>query len=151
MKRGQSALEYLVTYGWAILAIVIIAAVLWYTGVFNPSKIAGGGKSGGGFGVFTYSDHVVTPTTARVVVGNAVGRQINVTLASAGTVGTPPVICAGDSASIAPNGLLTLTCGDITDLTQGAAYDFPVAITYTDSQSGITHTDTGGYIRGKVE
>ena len=28
-KRGQSALEYLVTYGWAILAIVIVAAVLW--------------------------------------------------------------------------------------------------------------------------
>lgn len=40
MKRGQSALEYLVTYGWAILAIVIIAAVLWYFGVFSQPKIA---------------------------------------------------------------------------------------------------------------
>ncbi|MBI3588767.1 hypothetical protein HY095_06225 [Candidatus Micrarchaeota archaeon] len=27
-SRGQSALEYLVTYGWAILAIVIIGAAL---------------------------------------------------------------------------------------------------------------------------
>ncbi len=154
MKRGQSALEYLVTYGWAILAIVIIAAVLWYTGVFNPSKIAGGGKSGGGFGVFTYSDHVVTTTNATVSVGNAVGRQINVTLLSAGEVNG--VVCGGGGSGgtvpdVAPNGILTLTCGDITTLTAGAAYDFPVKITYTDSQSGITHVDTGGYIRGKVE
>ena len=149
MKRGQSALEYLVTYGWAILAIVIIAAVLWYTGVFNPSKIAGGGKSGGGFQAFTYSDHVVTETTATVALGNAVGRQIDVVALTAGTVNTE--VCTGDPVSVAPNGILTLTCGDITDLTTGAAYDFAVTISYTDLQSGLPHVDTGGYIRGKVE
>ena len=35
MKKGQAAMEYLMTYGWAILVIVIVLAALWYLGVFN--------------------------------------------------------------------------------------------------------------------
>lgn len=54
MKKGQSTLEYLITYGWAILIIVTIAAVLWYFGVFNPSRWAG--SSATGFTKFTVQD-----------------------------------------------------------------------------------------------
>ena len=35
MKKGQAAMEYLMTYGWAILVIVIVLAALLYLGVFN--------------------------------------------------------------------------------------------------------------------
>jgi len=35
-KKGQAALEYLMTYGWAILAVVVVLAVLWYLGIFTP-------------------------------------------------------------------------------------------------------------------
>ena len=38
MHRSQSALEYMMTYGWAILIIVIVAAVLYSFGIFNPSS-----------------------------------------------------------------------------------------------------------------
>ena len=38
MKKGQSALEFLMTYGWAILAAVIVIGVLAAFGVFSPSK-----------------------------------------------------------------------------------------------------------------
>ncbi len=34
-KKGQAAMEYLMTYGWAILVIVIVLAALLYLGVFN--------------------------------------------------------------------------------------------------------------------
>ncbi len=37
-KRGQAAMEFLMTYGWAILAAVIVIAVLASFGVFSPSK-----------------------------------------------------------------------------------------------------------------
>ena len=37
-KRSQSALEYMMTYGWAILIIVIVAAVLYGMGIFSPSS-----------------------------------------------------------------------------------------------------------------
>lgn len=35
--KGQAALEFLVTYGWAILAAIIAIGVLAYFGVFSPS------------------------------------------------------------------------------------------------------------------
>ncbi|MCL4399276.1 hypothetical protein M1293_02090, partial [Candidatus Parvarchaeota archaeon] len=37
-KKSQSALEYMMTYGWAILIIVIVAAVLYSLGIFSPSS-----------------------------------------------------------------------------------------------------------------
>ena len=39
MRKGQSATEYLMIYGWAILAIAIVAALL-YTQVFSTSRNA---------------------------------------------------------------------------------------------------------------
>jgi hypothetical protein len=36
MMKGQSALEYMMTYGWAILIIVIVAVILYSMGIFNP-------------------------------------------------------------------------------------------------------------------
>ncbi|MBU1198146.1 hypothetical protein KJ765_06605 [Candidatus Micrarchaeota archaeon] len=154
MKRGQSALEYLVTYGWAILAIVIIAAVLWYTGVFNPAKFRGG-KECGGFTAFTCSDFTVpanATSTATLVLGNAVGRVITVSTA---TIGTAPnalnnCVPSPNPAIVPANGLLTINCDGING-NPGDAYDYTVSITYNDSQSLLTHTDTGGFIRGKLE
>ena len=35
-KRGQAAMEFLMTYGWAILAAIIAIGVLAYFGVFSP-------------------------------------------------------------------------------------------------------------------
>ncbi len=34
--KAQAAMEYLMTYGWAILVIVIVLAALLYLGVFTP-------------------------------------------------------------------------------------------------------------------
>ena len=38
MKKGQAALEFLMTYGWAILVVLAAIAALAYFGVLNPSK-----------------------------------------------------------------------------------------------------------------
>lgn len=37
-RRGQAALEYLVTYGWGILAILVVVGALGYFGFLNPSR-----------------------------------------------------------------------------------------------------------------
>ena len=37
-RRGQAALEYLVTYGWAFMVILAAIGVLAYFGLLNPSK-----------------------------------------------------------------------------------------------------------------
>lgn len=38
MKKGQMALEFLMTYGWAILSAIIVIGVLAYFGVFSPKN-----------------------------------------------------------------------------------------------------------------
>ena len=36
MKKAQAAMEFLMTYGWAILVVLIVLAALFYLGVFTP-------------------------------------------------------------------------------------------------------------------
>jgi|TARA_Y100000310_G_scaffold335670_1_gene418278 hypothetical protein len=38
-KKSQAALEFLTTYGWAFLVILIMISALAYFGILNPSKI----------------------------------------------------------------------------------------------------------------
>jgi len=37
-KKVQAALEFLMTYGWAVLVILIAAGALAYFGVLSPDK-----------------------------------------------------------------------------------------------------------------
>jgi uncharacterized protein (UPF0333 family) len=34
-SKGQSAMEYLMTYGWAILVIMVVGIAMWNLGIFN--------------------------------------------------------------------------------------------------------------------
>ena len=37
-KKAQSAMEYLMTYGWAILIIIVVVAALFAMGVFSTKQ-----------------------------------------------------------------------------------------------------------------
>ncbi len=37
-NKGQAAMEFLMTYGWAILAAIIAIGVLSYFGIFSPGN-----------------------------------------------------------------------------------------------------------------
>ncbi len=41
IKKAQSAMEYLMTYGWAILIIAVVLSVLFSLGIFNQSNVSG--------------------------------------------------------------------------------------------------------------
>ena len=77
--RGQSAIEYLMTYGWAILIILIVAGVLAWYGFFNPAASLPATKTG-----FSQVD-IVSPwdlssaDLLRIDLENRVGQTINVT------------------------------------------------------------------------
>ncbi len=127
-------MEYLVTYGWAILAIVIIAAVLWYFGIFNPSKWTESRQCGGmsGFTCVDYSASTYsngTPYMITLSLGNKVGRTVTVDCNNTQislTVQTP-LSCEVNESAISSAG--------------SNQYNFNLV--YTDSSSGLTHTDTG--------
>lgn len=42
MKKGQAATEFLMTYGWAIMAVIIVIGALAYFGVFSSNKFITG-------------------------------------------------------------------------------------------------------------
>ena len=39
MKKSQAAMEFLMTYGWAILVVMVVIGSLAYFGVLNPSML----------------------------------------------------------------------------------------------------------------
>ena len=39
MKRGQAAIEFLMTYGWAILALLLVLAALLTSGILSPNYL----------------------------------------------------------------------------------------------------------------
>ena len=46
MGHSQSAMEYLMTYGWAIIVILVVLAVLYTLGIFTPGATLGNQCSG---------------------------------------------------------------------------------------------------------
>ncbi len=40
MSKAQSAMEFLMTYGWAILIMLTVIAILFYLGVFSPATVS---------------------------------------------------------------------------------------------------------------
>ncbi len=146
MKRGQSALEYLVTYGWAILAIVIIAGVLWYFGIFNPSKFAGD-KQCGGFSAFVCQDFKISSAGAlTIVLNNKVGGSItSVNMSGGGVTSCSPTTLAANQ-----NTTCTFTSFVAAGTTGNQIEQTTVSMTYTDARSGISHTDSG-FVRAKYE
>jgi hypothetical protein len=55
--KGQTAMEYLMTYGWAILIVIVVVAALYSMGVFSTK---GGVPCSPCFSKFAYVDHNAT-------------------------------------------------------------------------------------------
>jgi len=135
-RKGQAALEYLVTYGWAVLAIVIIAAVLWYLGVFNPAKYQTG-KQSGGFATLTVIDYTTSGTaTADVRFGNAAGTTIN---SITSTIDGVAATCV-PATNVAANGQFTCS---VTTASFASGDQLTITMDYVSSLSGLTHNETG--------
>ena len=79
--KSQSALEYMMTYGWAILVIVIVAAVLYSLGIFSPSSSLSTTITGFSGLAVTQAGCVnsVNNQILELYVTNAVGYPVNIT------------------------------------------------------------------------
>jgi hypothetical protein len=147
-NRGQTALEYLVTYGWAILGLVIIAGVLWYFGVFTPGRFAPTEQTTG-FSVVLVLGHKVTASNGQLTLtlANQASETVNVTSVQAGTGAA-----SSPALSLAPGGQGTVSAvatGIATGST-GDAYNTNVTITYTLTRSGISGRVSAGTISGRM-
>ena len=155
-KRSQSALEYMMTYGWAILIIVIVAVILYSMGIFNPSSSITFTSSG--FSPFTVSSSLCNNIGYKIAVlagpipNNANSLTINkVFLTSATgantttasyTLTNPVTLKSGQSATILiPN----VACNSA-----NIHYSLSAKIqySYTASTLGLQNVNTTGTIAG---
>ena len=146
--KGQAALAFLMTYGWAIALVVIIAAVLFALGIFDVSNFVGS-KAAGFSGVAVTGWKYATDGTFSVKVSNQVGQPIAVNLINI-TIGQN-----SSSTTLPSNSLATgdtsaeLTASGFSIQPVGAGYTAQVTIGYTDLNSGFNYTSKGT-LTGKV-
>ncbi|EFD92893.1 MAG: hypothetical protein BJBARM5_0401 [Candidatus Parvarchaeum acidophilus ARMAN-5] len=76
-NRSQSALEYMMTYGWAILIIVIVAVILYSMGIFNPASSASFTITG--FSGFSIQANCVAGNTLVTSISNLFGYPLELT------------------------------------------------------------------------
>jgi len=147
-KRGQAALEYLTTYGWVLVIIVIVAAALYALGLLNPATYQP--HTCTGFSSLTYTDHVINSSGAmKLVLKNGVGKTItSANISSVKIDGTEKLSSHTEVTSWAAGGEKTLSATLSGSYSKGDPYTATVEITYV--AGGIKHTEIGT-CTGKIE
>jgi len=143
MKRGQSTLEYLVTYGWTFAAIVAVIGVLWYMGIFNPTTLVGTSENARGF-TFNLLGQKYSDTQLTLAIGNTQGQLVNITAVK---VDNHAGVLAPTSINPGASATLTITSVPSCGATGGRYFSIPVEITYQTS-GGVANKKDSGTITG---
>ncbi|MEM0142808.1 MAG: DUF2341 domain-containing protein [Candidatus Parvarchaeum sp.] len=155
-KKAQSALEYMMTYGWAILIIVIVAVILYSMGIFNPSSSVTFTSSG--FTPFTVSSVICTQdglsfsVLAGPIPNNANSAEINkvfITSATGAnetslsfTILNPVQLSSGESSIIVIPGIACKSTGTKVSIAANLQY------TYTIPSIGVQTVNATGTLAG---
>ncbi len=169
-KRAQGALEFLMTYGWAFLVILIMIGALAYFGVLSPTKFLPERCT---FGTqFLCKDYLLSynsgAPTISLQLQNNLGQVIYVTSVDAtsqegfgGCVVTSITTdsgatdiydssargSAGTASSVSDGKFfaVVLDCTDTGGMTEGSKYKVQVDLTYfaATSSSSFSHTVQG--------
>lgn len=146
-KKGQGAMEYLMTYGWAILVVIIVGVVLWQMGIFS------GGSTSATFVGFGPLKPVEWSCNSNggiltLTVLNGAGGQISGVNA---TSGGDTVLC--DPTNVSAGGTtvctLTPTTGECSAALRGTSYSQDVSISYT-SPTGQARSSSGA-VKGPAD
>jgi len=137
--RGQAAMEFLMTYGWAILAAVISIGALAYFGVFSPGKmITGNAIVNAPFSISSWQVQAGTPGVVNLDIRNGLGENIGISKVSITNCGedtTPVTINSGS------NQVIPITCSG--DLKDGDQFKGDIEITYRTSTGGFDKKSSG--------
>ncbi|MEM2918985.1 MAG: hypothetical protein QXY62_05770 [Candidatus Altiarchaeota archaeon] len=143
-KTAQAAMEYLITYGWAILAVLIIGVALWQFGAFSPPKPPPGCS---GFSEIKPIDWVAQKSTNKFIltITNEAGLKMNITGVA---VNISDALCSADTTKfqLRPGERYTyqITCSQLSSQYElGEYYRAHIGINYTNPQSLISHSSRG--------
>ena len=140
-KKSQAAMEFLMTYGWAILVVLVAIGALAYFGVLSPDRFLPA-KCTLPAGVACV-DFNIDATTVNVVLRNGLGFDLSgVTIAVSGCT-SPAGVALGNGAQAT---FTATACG----LTSGNKYSGDVNVSYTNVDTTLTHKVVGS-LTGRVE
>lgn len=164
-KKGQAALEFLMTYGWAILVVLAAIGALAYFGVLNPSNFLPDQCLGStGFGCVGKPD--IHAGYQQFIMTNGMGVTAAFSQSGVAIVHSNPS-CTGANVWFCPRGTAVDTCmappydkvtlqnGQETNIIINCsvvtqAMKATMDLNYTDSQTGYTQT-ASVQISGKVK
>jgi hypothetical protein len=157
-KRGQAAMEFLMTYGWAIVVVLAAIGALAYFGVLSPQKLLPERTT---FQApLPNVDNAVISRTANsveIAFRNNKGVSINIP-GGAGNftlVASSPTVCANavmtGTGTFANGGnfLLKWDCDDLNPLPAvGDKFKADISFAYVNTETGQTLQQTGS-VEGK--
>lgn len=141
MYKGQAAMEFLITYGWAILVVLAAIGALAYFGVLSPGRFLPE-KCTLPSGIACLDHNYVSSTGFTFVLKNGLGYDISgVSVALDGT-GCANTTATPVAVSLTNGGQqnFVVACTGLTGKFQG-----DLGVTYTNSQSGLIKT-----VRGEI-
>ena len=145
VKRGQAAMEFLMTYGWAILAAIVAIGVLAYFGVFNPGSITGNVILVSPPFHTISSQVVMTPSSTNFELANKGGANTILTsITVTGTSSSLGINCLNDTTmSIAADEIKVISVPCTGPLQTGEKFAGDITILYTISGLSITQRADG--------
>jgi hypothetical protein len=167
-RKAQAAMEYLMTYGWAILIVIIVAAALYALGVFNPATWTGDRATGftnlgaPASGAWLVTDTMGAPGNLQVKLSNNRPSRINITSATnvkvgasdcsdeavkVGTGSVVPLATAESTVGIGNEFTLYANCSGLTD---GSSYTANIEIVYDNIDTGLDGFRESGTLTGTV-
>lgn len=151
-KKSQAAMEFLMTYGWAILVVLVAVGALAYFGVLSPDKFLPNKCTlAAGIGCL---DHKATPTQLQVIIQNSLGYDLSLVTIKAGGCGSSSSFSLANGEKItSAQGTITCDSDPVTAGNQpliGSKYNAQLNVSYTITETGLTHNNQG-QITTKIE
>lgn len=148
MKKAQAGMDFLMTYGWALLIVVIVVGALFGLGIFDEGTFVGN-KASGFTSIGVSGWQLKTDGKLSLKLRNNAATDIQITLINA-TYGNESktytsTISLGNGKETTVTDAVTFTSAP----SSGQAYNIQIDIKYTDTKSGFTYMDRGT-ITGKA-
>ncbi|MBU1203524.1 MAG: hypothetical protein KKG60_00465 [Nanoarchaeota archaeon] len=134
-RKAQAAMEYLMTYGWAILIVLIALGALFYLGVFKPRT----SNACIAAAPLMCTDVKLDSAGTFTVVAGAVGSSATM---STITLTSPASITMTPNTALGSNPAAITTTFTHANIKKDAKFAGTAKITYIMEGSTITHDST---------
>lgn len=143
--KGQAAMEYLMTYGWAIIVVIAVVAALYAMGVFRIGGTTVGCSPC--FSHFAYNGYTKAGTSystggGALMITNG-PKEINITSVTADVAnGVADGVYMNGNFNSTPIVIAPSTRFELINISNSAGTRVKITISYIDTSTGYSYTDT---------